>query len=143
MAVRDRSVTLHRRAEIVPHAPNFRQRVTNHARCGQSGAGYAGRVDIPIACSLTPAGARSQLDEWRALLAAAVTGTERPGPAVLSLRLRDDPGQLAAVVALAQREKACCPFFGFALEIGADSVALQVSVPPDAVSILDGFAQLI
>jgi hypothetical protein len=99
-------------------------------------------MEIPIACSLTPAGAQSQAGEWRALLREVVTGVRRPSPTTLSLRLREDPGQLAAVVALAQREKACCPFFGFAIEIGADSLALQVSVPPDAVSILDGFAQL-
>jgi hypothetical protein len=105
-------------------------------------AGYAGWVDIPIACSLTPAGAQSQLGEWRTLLAAAVTGVQRPAPTTLMLRLREDPGQLAAVVALAQREKACCPFFGFAIEIAADGLTLQVTVPPDAVSLLDGFAQL-
>lgn len=73
-------------------------------------------MDISVACSRTPAGAQSQLGEWR------------------------DP--LAAVVALAQREKACCPFFGFAIEIAADSLALQVTVPPDAVALLDSFAQL-
>jgi len=104
--------------------------------------GYADRMDIPIACSLTPAGAQSQLGEWRTLLAAVVTDAQRPAPTTLMLRLRDDPSQLAAVVALAQREKACCPFFGFAIEIAADSLALQVTVPPDAVSLLDSFAQL-
>jgi hypothetical protein len=103
-------------------------------------------VDIPIACSLTSTAAQSQLEEWRSVLAATVSGARRPSPTRLEFPLREavgrDGGQLAAVVALARREQACCPFFGFALDIRAEEVVLQVTVPPDAVPILDGFAQL-
>jgi hypothetical protein len=97
-------------------------------------------VDVPIACSLTAPAARSQLDEWRTLLATASVAAERVSPTRLSLRLRDDPGQVPPVVSLAQREKACCPFFDFTLEIEADRVTLHISVPADATEILDGFS---
>ena len=41
------------------------------------------------------------------------------------------------MVGLAQREKACCPFFDFSLDIAADSVTLVVSVPDDGAPLLD------
>lgn len=97
-------------------------------------------VDVPIACSLAAPAARSQLDEWRALLATASVAAERVSPARLSLRLRDDLDQVGTVISLAQREKACCPFFDFAIEIEADRVTLHISVPADAAGILDSFS---
>ena len=51
-------------------------------------------------------------------------------------------GQLEAVVRLAQREKACCPFFDFSILVDAGTVALRVSVPAGAAAILDDFARL-
>jgi hypothetical protein len=39
---------------------------------------------------------------------------------------------------LAQREKACCPFFEFSLDIGAESLCLRLRVPDDAAPVLDG-----
>lgn len=97
-------------------------------------------VDVPIACSLAAPAARSQLDEWRALLATASVAAERVSPARLSLRLRDDLDQVGTVISLAQREKACCPFFDFTIEIEADRVTLHISVPADAAGILDSFS---
>ena len=97
---------------------------------------------VPIACSLTEAAARAQLEEWRALLASAVAATERVSPSELSFRLKEDLGQLEAVVRLAQREKACCAFFDFSILVDAGAVALRVSVPADAAAILDNFARL-
>jgi hypothetical protein len=96
-------------------------------------------VDIPIACSLTATAARSQLDEWRTLLATAAVAAERVSPSRLSLRLRDDLGQVGPVIALAQREKACCPFFDFTIQIDADRVTLHISVPAEAAGVLDSF----
>jgi hypothetical protein len=97
-------------------------------------------VDVPIACSLTTTAARSQLDEWRELLATMADAAERVSPTELSLRLRDDRlDQIDAVVRLAQREKACCPFFDFAIRIEADTVTLRISGPADAASLLDNF----
>jgi hypothetical protein len=107
-----------------------------------SGGTTLATMEIPIACSLSAVAARSQLDEWRDLLEASVARTDRLSPTELSFRLNDDLTQLAALVQLAQREKACCPFFRFVIRIDADAIVLHVSVPEDAVSVLDGFARL-
>lgn len=97
---------------------------------------------VPIACTLSETAARSQLTEWRDVLAATVVSADRVSPTEVSLRLRDDLSNLEALVRLAQREKACCAFFDFALHVQADAVSLGVSVPEGAISILDGlFAQ--
>ncbi|SRR5216683_7917862 len=98
-------------------------------------------VDVPIACSLTETAARSQLDEWRSILAAGIAATDRVSPTELGFRLRDDLADVEALIRLARREQACCPFFGFALRIEAAAVTLTVSVPPDATPVLDQFAQ--
>jgi hypothetical protein len=99
-------------------------------------------MDIPIACSLTDSAARSQLGEWRAIIAAAVDAVDRGSPTELSLRLRADLAGLSDLVRLAQREQACCPFFDFTLRISAVSNTLVISAPPDAAPVLDTFVQL-
>jgi len=76
------------------------------------------------------------------VLAAAVVSTERPEAQTVRMRLRPGSEQISPLVALAQREVACCPFFRFALDIDADGLAFTVTVPPDAESILDAFATL-
>ena len=57
------------------------------------------------------------------------------------MRLVGEPADLVPVIVLSQREKACCPFFGFSFQVEADAVVLCVSVPGDATSILDDFAR--
>jgi hypothetical protein len=65
-----------------------------------------------------------------------VDRSERVGAGRLELGLI--PGcDIAAVLALAQREVACCPFFTFSLEIGAERLVLAVDVPADAAGVLD------
>jgi hypothetical protein len=104
-------------------------------------ASYAARMDMPIACSLTGTDAQAQLGEWRTLLATSVDGVDQISRTELSLRLRNDPALLEALIRLAQREKACCPFFGFTILIGADSLTLHVSVPEEASWLLGEFAR--
>jgi hypothetical protein len=94
----------------------------------------------PIACSLDASDARSQIDEWRELLAGAVESVARDGNTV-RMQLRAE-GDTAALIALAQREVACCPFFRFTVEIDTDGVAFTATVPEDAMTILDGFTDL-
>ena len=93
---------------------------------------------MPIACNLSAEGASSQLEEWRQLL------TEFPGgrlsPTHLVVRMGVGPATVAHVIGLAQREKACCPFFDFSVQVEADFVVLNVSVPEDATSILDALS---
>jgi len=50
---------------------------------------------------------------------------------------------VAAAVDLAQREKACCDFFEFAIGIEADALWMSVRVPAEASMILDDFARLL
>jgi hypothetical protein len=102
-------------------------------------ATYADGVPIPIACHLTDEAAVSQLQEWRTVLAEPVT-SRRLSPTELALRLPDDLAPLEAIVRLARREKACCPFFDFALRIEAEAVTLTVTVPEEAASLLDSLA---
>jgi hypothetical protein len=93
-------------------------------------------VEIPIACTLGPGDAASQLGEWRAMLRQIVTRTERISPHRLELELRPDT-DMASVVRLAQREVACCAFFTFTVEIAAPRLVLVVEVPDEAVETLD------
>jgi hypothetical protein len=98
-------------------------------------------VTTPIACGLDGAAAVDRLDEWGNALAASVVARHRRSPTELALVLGGDPAGLGVLVQLAQREKACCPFFDFALQIDADAITLTVTVPPDAAPLLDQFAQ--
>jgi len=93
-------------------------------------------VKIPIACTLEPGDASSQLGEWHEVLRRTVDGSERASPNRLELRLLPD-ADIGSVISLAQREAACCAFFSFTIEIQADRLVLAVEVPNDAVEILD------
>lgn len=93
-------------------------------------------MDIPIACSLPSAEARSQLGEWREVLAGAVDRSERVAPTRLELGLLAG-SDIGPVIDLAQRESACCPFFRFTVEITAGRLVLVVEVPDEAAEALD------
>jgi hypothetical protein len=93
-------------------------------------------VEIPLACTLGPDDARSQLDEWRELLQRVAGRSERPAPNRLELSLIPD-SEIESVVRLAQREAGCCPFFSFSIDIRADRLVLVVEVPDSAVEVLD------
>ncbi len=96
-------------------------------------------MKIPLACTLEPEAARSQLGEWRDILCNAVGRSERTSTNRLELSLV--PGlDVGPIVNLAQREAACCPFFHFTLEIRAEGPTLVIEVPDDAVAILDQLA---
>ena len=97
-------------------------------------------MEIPVACRLEPPAARSQMAEWRALLTGAVARRDRVAPGRLDLHLRPDFDHIDALVGLASREAACCPFFSFSLSIGPEAVTLVIEAPDDAASILDDFA---
>jgi hypothetical protein len=95
----------------------------------------------PITCTLDTDGARAQIDEWQSLLSATVVSTQRDDPATTRMELAPDC-DVAAIVALARREVACCSFFRFAIEIGPRASTLVVSVPAEAAPILDAFTAL-
>ncbi len=98
---------------------------------------------IPIACTLREEAAEDRIEEWRRFLSASVTAVEKTGSQSLRLRLGPSKDVVGAAVDLAQREKACCPFFEFAIELEADSSWLRVRVPPEAASVLSDFAALV
>jgi hypothetical protein len=97
---------------------------------------------VPIACTLTAERAADRVEEWRLALGDAVTHMSRPEPTRLVMRVGSDTAQIAILVELARREKQCCEFFDFAFQVGADDVTFEVSVPEDAIAVLDGFAEL-
>jgi hypothetical protein len=99
-------------------------------------------VKQPIACSLDAPDAASQIDEWRQVLDALVTAVEWVDPTCVRMPLQGDADTVATLVALAQREAACCPFFRFSIEIDPDGLVFTASVPPDATPILEQFAGL-
>ncbi|HEY3722201.1 MAG TPA: hypothetical protein VGN59_02455 [Acidimicrobiia bacterium] len=96
-------------------------------------------MERPIACSLDDAAARDRLAEWQTALGALVTAVEWPAPNRVRMPLRDDP---VALLDLARREVACCPFFEFGIEVTAEGSALTVAVPDEAAAVLRDFAAL-
>jgi hypothetical protein len=99
-------------------------------------------MQVPIACTLNAEAAADRLEEWRAALRTSVKAAMRTAPGRVELRLADGPRAAGRLVDLARREKACCDFFTFAVEIDAQGATMVVEVPDDAVALLDGFAAL-
>ena len=97
----------------------------------------------PIACTLTADGARERSEEWRNFLAGSAGTLERISPQCIRIRLDPSAKAVESAADLAQREKACCAFFDFAIEIEADAFWLRVRVPPEASSTLEEFATLL
>jgi hypothetical protein len=100
-------------------------------------------VRIPIACTLTSGAAEDRIEEWRQFLARSTDATERVSVQQIRLRLNGSRQALTEAVDLAQREKACCGFFDFVIEVEADSSWLSVQVPPEATGVLADFAALL
>jgi hypothetical protein len=100
-------------------------------------------MQVPIACTLTATAAGERLEEWRRFLAGNTSGAERPSDQQLRVRLAAAGHALEGAVDLARREKACCGFFEFSIDIEADASWLSIEVPPDASAILTEFASLL
>jgi hypothetical protein len=100
-------------------------------------------VRVPIACALTADLAADRIDEWRAALSTLVSAAVRTAPGRVRLRLVDGPHPAGLLVDLARREKACCDFFTFAVEIDRQGATMVVEVPDDAVAVLDDFVALL
>jgi hypothetical protein len=97
---------------------------------------------VPIACSLDAAGLEDRIAEWRAFARDVVVDAEYEGTAARFLLTSDD-GTLARAASLSQREKECCPFFEFAIELEPSARWLRVSVPPDATEALSLFVEML
>ena len=95
---------------------------------------------IPIACSLTSDDAAVRGDEWRTFVANDVTEVAR-GATGARLQLREGADTLLTAVDLSRREKACCPFFEFSLDLLSDGIWLVVRAPEDAAPVLDALLE--
>jgi hypothetical protein len=87
-------------------------------------------VDVPaIACDLAgaPDTAEERMAEYDRLFTRALAGRERTGNGV-RLRLRADEGVEAWVRDLSAREKACCPFYHFAVSAAGGEVWWDISL---------------
>jgi hypothetical protein len=98
---------------------------------------------VPIACTLTSESAAARLEEWRHFLAHSTGAVFTPGQLALRVQLDGSARTLEAAVDLARREKACCGFFEFAIEVEAEACWLSITVPPDAADTLEDFASLL
>ena len=97
---------------------------------------------VPIACSLDAASLSARAGAWRALVASSVTSVD-VGDRTARLVLRDTDAALTAAVALAQREKECCPFFEVSLELEPDRRTLLMAVPEGAEEALAAFVAML
>ncbi len=93
----------------------------------------------PIACTLTAADRRSRGDEWRRFFAVNVVEVVRTETS-LRVRLKDGDDVILNSVDLARREKECCQFFTFRLELLADETWLEIGAPVEAAAMLDALA---
>jgi MerR family copper efflux transcriptional regulator len=94
--------------------------------------------EIPIACTLSAADKTARGDEWRQFIATNVTQILRSDTSV-RMRLAGGDDLILTTVDLLQREKDCCAFFEFRLELLPDTLWLEVAVPAEAASMLDAF----
>jgi MerR family transcriptional regulator, copper efflux regulator len=93
-------------------------------------------TQIPIACTLSAADKTTRGDEWRQFFVDNVEESVRSETSV-RLRLKNGDDVILNAVDLARREKDCCAFFEFRLELLPDVVWLEIGVPADAAAILD------
>jgi hypothetical protein len=101
------------------------------------------RPGAPIACDMSGAcdTMEARLREYTALFSGALLRRERRAGAVV---FEFGEGTREAVVDLARREAACCPFLDYRVESVAERVRWTISAPPDAGAdaVLDAFHTL-
>ena len=93
-------------------------------------------TQIPITCTLSAADKTTRGDEWQTFLATNVAEFIRSDTTV-RMRLIGGDAVILSAVDLARREKDCCAFFEFRLELLPDAIWLEVGAPVEAASLLD------
>jgi len=89
---------------------------------------------VPIACTLTVDAAVDRVAEWKELLSTAVDRVDHDANhATLTMLGTKD---LVAVTELAERERLCCSFFQFSIEVDETETRLHIVVPSEAEPIL-------
>jgi hypothetical protein len=90
--------------------------------------------EVPIACTLDAESLRSRLEDWQSLLTHAVDRCEIDGGVRVEFEAGVPTDELMRLVAA---EQACCQFFRFAITVDTRRIALEVTAPPDARSIVE------
>jgi DNA-binding transcriptional MerR regulator len=99
------------------------------------GCGCTEAAQVPVGCTLSGDGQAARRAEWADLLGRATGRADTDGGADITFPA-DLAGRLAA---LAAREKQCCTFFAFTLDLtAAGSVTLHVRAPQEAGSLVAG-----
>jgi hypothetical protein len=91
--------------------------------------------DQPIVCTLEGVARPNRLEEWRSALRFVTARTAIPDGMRMTLA-PDAP--VAEIAGLAAAEQQCCAFFAFAITLDSRGVALEVTAPADARSVLEG-----
>jgi len=99
-------------------------------------------VQADIACTLGSEDLGGRIDEWRAFFSGSVLAVVRSDETTARFRLKDSDQVLAAAVDLARREKQCCGFFEFSVQVEIEGCWLVVGVPDGASAVLAGFVEL-
>ncbi|MDP9869851.1 MULTISPECIES: hypothetical protein [Streptosporangium] len=95
----------------------------------------------PSACTLPTAEQPLRVAEFDALFTEAVQAVQRPEQTRLRLELVFSPGNAGRAAELTARENGCCSFFTFTLTVADSSLALEVTVPPRQVEVLDALQE--
>ena len=76
-----------------------------------------------------------RLGEWKAVLSRVVGSVDyHQNRAILTVLGGSEP--MLAITDLAEREKACCPFFLFSIEVDGAETRLYIDVPTEAELVL-------
>jgi hypothetical protein len=92
-------------------------------------------TEVPIACTLNGDEVVHRLVEWKAVLSRVVGSADyHENGATLTLLGGSEP--LLTITDLAEREKACCSFFLFSIELDGVETRLHIDVLPEAEPVL-------
>ncbi len=92
------------------------------------------RPGTAIACSLGADEIDTRVDEWRTLLRLA--GRRQPIPGGLRVSFPSATA-LTEITRLVAAEHDCCAFFAFAITVDTRGIALEVTAPDEAQSLLE------
>jgi hypothetical protein len=97
-----------------------------------AGTADRGGEAVPIACTLAPDRMNERIAAWQTLTATALDREALDNGARIHLPRTTD---LVALAQLVADEQTCCAFFTFAITINHDTVRLDVTAPPDGLSL--------
>jgi hypothetical protein len=95
--------------------------------------------ELPLACSLETSALEERLERWRRLNEAKLLGAQRDRAGV-TLRYRADGDAEVELRELIRLEGECCAFLNMTLRREGGDLRLDVSGPPEAAEVVEGFA---